>query len=239
MHSIQAAEITVTEIKLLSIFQVCDSFFPTGGYTQSFGMETYVQLGLVKNEETLTEFLTTYLKKAVANSDGLAIRLAYRAITESNIEMLVKLDDALDAQKVTREPREASIRIGRQILNTVQSLFNNPDLDTFLKLVRDNKIQGHQSLVYALLGHGLGWGEDLTVLCFMYSSVSVMVNNALKSVPLGQITGQKVLQNLRTPLLEAATMSKDLVFDDLGGVSPGLDVRAMQHEHLYSRMFAS
>ncbi|MDN3512784.1 MAG: urease accessory protein UreF [Candidatus Brocadia sp.] len=239
MHSIQAAEITVTEIKLLSILQVCDSFFPTGGYTQSFGLETYVQLGIVKDEETLFEFLSTYLKRAVANSDGLVIRLAYRAFSENDMEMIVRLDDALDAQKVAREPREASIRIGRQILNTVQSLLNTPNSDPFLKLVRENKVQGHQSLVYAHLGHRLDWGEDITVLAFMYSSVSAMVNNALKSVPLGQTTGQRVLQRLRVPVLEAAAMSKDLVFDDLGGVSPGLDVRAIQHEYLYARMFAS
>lgn len=241
MHSMQAADITVTEEKLLSLWQVCDSFFPTGGYTQSYGLETYIQLGLVKDEESLTEFLSTYLTKATALSEGLAIRLAYRAIVNGNTDILIQLDEILEAQKLAREPREASVKIGRQFLNTVKLLLTTPALESYINLVKEGKAQGHKALTFALLGHGFDWGEDLTVLAFMYSTASGMVNNAIRAVPLGQTTGQNVLQNLRVRGLvaEAAEISKELTIDDIGAVSPGLEIRAMQHEHLYSRLFAS
>jgi len=237
----QAADITVTEEKLLSLWQVCDSFFPTGGYTQSYGLETYIQLGLVKDEESLTEFLSTYLTKATALSEGLAIRLAYRAIVNGNTDILIQLDEILEAQKLAREPREASVKIGRQFLNTVKLLLTTPALESYINLVKEGKAQGHKALTFALLGHGFDWGEDLTVLAFMYSTASGMVNNAIRAVPLGQTTGQNVLQNLRVRGLvaEAAEISKELTIDDIGAVSPGLEIRAMQHEHLYSRLFAS
>jgi len=241
VHSMQAADITVTEEKLLSLWQVCDSFFPTGGYTQSYGLETYIQLGLVKDEESLTEFLSTYLTKATALSEGLAIRLAYRAIVNGNTDILIQLDEILEAQKLAREPREASVKIGRQFLNTVKLLLTTPALESYINLVKEGKAQGHKALTFALLGHGFDWGEDLTVLAFMYSTASGMVNNAIRAVPLGQTTGQNVLQNLRVRGLvaEAAEISKELTIDDIGAVSPGLEIRAMQHEHLYSRLFAS
>ncbi|MBS4007877.1 MAG: urease accessory protein UreF [Clostridium sp.] len=236
-----AAPITITEDKLLSLWQVCDSFFPTGGYTQSYGLETYIQLGLVRDEASLTDFLSTYLTRSAARSDGLAIRLAYRAIANGEIDILVKLDEILEAQKLAREPREASVKIGRQLLNTIKLLLTTPVLDSFISLVKEGKVQGHKALAFAILGHGFDWGEDLTVLAFMYSTASGMVNNAIRAVPLGQTTGQNVLQNLRVGgfVALAAAMSKELTIDDLGAVSPGLEIRAMQHEQLYSRLFAS
>jgi urease accessory protein len=241
VHSTQAADITINEEKLLSLWQVCDSFFPTGGYTQSYGLETYVQLGLVKNEASLTEFLATYLTRAAARSEGLAIRLAYRAIVNGDMDTLVKLDEILEAQKLARESREASVKVGRQFLNTVKLLFTTPALESFINLVKEGRAQGHKALAFAILGHGFDWGEDLTVLAFMYSTVSGMVISAIRSVPLGQTTGQKVLQNLRVngSVAKAAAMSKGLTINDLGAVSLGLEIRAMQHEHLYSRLFAS
>jgi urease accessory protein len=241
VHFIPAPDITITEEKLLSLWQVCDSFFPTGGYTQSYGLETYIQLSLVKDGESLTEFLSSYLIEATARLDGLVVRLAYRAIVSSNMDIIVKLDEILEAQKLAREPREASVKIGRQFLNTIKNLLTTPELESYANLVKEGKAQGHKALAFAFLGHGFDWGEDLSVLAFMYSTASGMVNSAIRAVPLGQTTGQNVLQNLRLRgiVAKAAAMSKALTIDDIGAVAPGLEIRAMQHEQLYSRLFAS
>jgi len=241
VHSIPLEGIPIPETRLLSLWQVCDSFFPTGGYIHSYGLETYIQRGLVRDEASLTEFLSTYLIRAVARSEGLAIRLAYRAIREDDLEVLIQLDEVLDAQKLAREPREASAKVGRQFLNTGKLLCVTPALEAFLGLVREGKVQGHKALSFALVGHGFDWGEDITVLAFMYITANGMVTNAVRAVPLGQTTAQSVLQNLRTngSVARAAGMSRGLTINDLGAVVPALDIRAMQHEQLYSTLFAS
>jgi urease accessory protein len=62
---------------------------------------------------------------------------------------------------------------------------------------------------------------------------------ALKSVPLGQTDGQRVLLALsqRIPaVVEGAAAVKD---DDLSNLAPGLALLSARHETQYSRIFRS
>jgi urease accessory protein len=61
----------------------------------------------------------------------------------------------------------------------------------------------------------------------------------VKSVPLGQVSGQRLLLSLR-PELEAASQHAQLLADDeLSNWSPGLSLLSMQHEMQYSRLYRS
>lgn len=43
----------------LLLLQICDPTFPIGAYTHSFGLETYVQLGLVHDEGSAREHMVS------------------------------------------------------------------------------------------------------------------------------------------------------------------------------------
>ena len=48
---------TPTDSALLRLFQIHDSAFPIGSYTQSYGMETYIQEDLIRTKEDLIDLL--------------------------------------------------------------------------------------------------------------------------------------------------------------------------------------
>ena len=64
---------------LLTLLQLTDSFFPTGAFAHSFGLETYVQRALVNDPETFDMFLRSTLHHGFRNSDAVAIGLTYKA----------------------------------------------------------------------------------------------------------------------------------------------------------------
>lgn len=228
-----------TEAALLSLLQISDSFFPTGAFTQSYGLETYVQEGLVSSREALEELLTTYLMENLATSDCLAMLLAYRAAVQEDWTVVAELDQLLAAQKLARESREASYKTGRRMLQVVQRLYPSSGLDKFAEMIKEGSVQGHHALVFGLVSATLGLGEKEAALAFVYTATSGMVNNAVRLVPLGQNDGQWVLTSLLDIMQQTVEISLQLGLEDVGTTSPALEIRGMQHERLYSRLFMS
>ena len=66
-----------------------------------------------------------------------------------------------------------------------------------------------------------------------------MVTNCVKTIPLSQTSGQKILAGCYSCLSDVLVRVKALTEDDLCLSAPGFDVRGMQHESLYSRIYMS
>lgn len=47
----------IKEIRRFFLLQVNDALFPIGGYSHSQGLETYIQQGIVHDEETAAEYI--------------------------------------------------------------------------------------------------------------------------------------------------------------------------------------
>ena len=62
---------------------------------------------------------------------------------------------------------------------------------------------------------------------------------AVRLVPLGQTDGQRLLHELQPCCLELVQRYAHLTPDDAWNGAPGLDIRSMQHERLYSRLCRS
>ena len=72
----------IKEIRRFFLLQVNDALFPIGGYSHSQGLETYIQQGIVHDEETAAEYIGKKLKLNLACTDLLGVRLAYELCIE-------------------------------------------------------------------------------------------------------------------------------------------------------------
>ena len=70
----------------LSLFQLCDSNFPTGAFSHSYGLETYIQEDKVHDQESFFQWLCVYLNEQLIYSDGLACRLVYEALEKEDLQ---------------------------------------------------------------------------------------------------------------------------------------------------------
>ena len=59
------------------LLQINDSLFPIGGYSHSYGLETYIQKGLVSDGSTARLYIENRLRCSLLYTDLLAVRLAY------------------------------------------------------------------------------------------------------------------------------------------------------------------
>ena len=114
-----------------------------------------------------------------------------------------------------------------------------PAIDRLHAMQQQGKVAAHHALVLGVLGWELGWEERVVVEAAGYQWLSAMVSAALRLLPLGQLAGQRLLMTLLTSLPAMAADIQHQSWDDLSTAAPEFDVRAMQHETLYSRLFQS
>ena len=65
------------------------------------------------------------------------------------------------------------------------------------------------------------------------------VTNCVKSIPLSQTQGQQLLCKCYDTFDEVISKLDELTIDDLCLSTPGFDIRCMQHENIYSRLYMS
>ncbi|MGE7622994.1 urease accessory protein UreF [Viridibacillus sp. NPDC096237] len=225
--------------KILSLFQLCDSNFPTGAFSHSFGLESYIQENKVHDQETFFGWLQVYLHEQLIYSDGLACRLAFEALVEDNLQKVWNLDRLLTVQNLPRETREGTQMIGKRMLQLTTTLYDMPILSLYKEEIKNKNVFGHPSIVFAIVAHGLSVSKEEAIQYHLYSSISSQVQNAVRAIPLGQTAGQTISHKFIPEITLAVERIMQLSEDDFGIVSPGIELSQMNHERVNIRIFMS
>ena len=231
-----STERTASSNSLLKLLQLTDSFFPTGGFAHSFGLETYVQSGAITDRATFEEYLRSVLRSGLRQADVIALVLAYRATC---IGAVLEIDNRLTALKPSIEAREGGIRIGKQFLRNARILGADSLIIDYDDGVREGSCAGHYPVAYGLVASAVEIDRSSAVLGYLHGYAVGQVSAAVRLIPLGATEGQLVLRSLHSELVEIAEFSLDVDMDSMECFTPGLEIRSMQHERLYSRLFIS
>ena len=230
---------------LLTLLQLVDSFFPTGAFAHSFGLETYVQNGLVTDQPSCEELLRNALQDAIRNTDAISLALAYKSaltyvnVPDASIGRIADLDMRLTALKLPRESRNGSVHIGKQFLRNARQLVQHPVLDAYEKRIRSKNCGGHHAIAHGLVAAAASIELPDALLGYLHTYVVGQVSAAVRLIPLGATEGQLTIHALHPYLMEITEFAQNANLDDLAAFTPGLDIRSMQHERLYSRLFIS
>ncbi len=222
------------------LLQINDALFPIGGYTQSYGLETYVQKGIISNRQTAQKFIQSELETAMLYSELLPAALAYNYAKNNDLNKLAKLEAMSRAARSARELREASQKIGNRFIKTVETLPLDFDITFFNSYTAKCKTIGlSHCIAYGVFCAIAGIEKSLMLSAFLYSQTSGFVVNCVKLIPLSQTEGQKILYSLQSEFDRLLDMLDDLGEEDLFLSCPALDIASMQHEKLYFRLYMS
>lgn len=222
------------------LLQVNDALFPIGGYSHSYGLETYIQKGIVHDEDSAEEFIHKRLEYNFLYNEFLAVRLGWEYAVRGDLTAISRLEEIMEAGKIPRETREASRKLGSRFIKTLSALEIPRENRVFEEYREARKGKSvHHAVAYGVFCGAAGITREEAQEHFLYAQTSAMVTNCVKTIPLSQSSGQKLLSGCY-PLLQKLTREvKELGEEWLGLSGPGFDLRCMQHEGLYSRIYMS
>lgn len=222
------------------LLQVNDALFPIGGYSHSYGLETYIQKGIVHDEDSAEEFIHKRLEYNFLYNEFLAVRVGWEYAVRGDLTAISRLEEIMEAGKISRETREASRKLGSRFIKTLSALEIPRENRVFEEYREARKGKSvHHAVAYGVFCGAAGITREEALEHFLYAQTSAMVTNCVKTIPLSQSSGQKLLSGCY-PLLQKLTREvKELGEEWLGLSGPGFDLRCMQHEGLYSRIYMS
>lgn len=231
--------ITETTHWLAGLLQTSDSFYPTGAYAHSHGLEGLVQAGVVRDRDTLRSFLHEWVLPPLVRGDLAIAARAWTAAGEppdwERLRSLCLLGSGL---RGARELREAAESIGRQRLALAARLRGGLAAE-FDRRVEEGGWPVPAGVAAAVEGRTIGLPVAAVLAAQVYATVAGLVAAAMKLLRLGQNACQTLLAELltRTPALVAAALAVEEA--DIGAFNPWWDIAAARHETADFRLFIS
>jgi urease accessory protein len=224
---------------LLRLLQLSDPALPVGGFSHSAGLETYVQSGIVKDAATARAFITGMLLQNIHYTDAALVPLAYDAITGNQFTGIQQLDDLCTAVKLPKEMRQASQKLGIRLIKIFQPLCNDEWLNRYATAIQAKQLHGHYCLAFGIIAHALQIERTDALTGFYYNAAAGFVTNCVKLIPLSQQVGQELLFSLQPLITMLVKKNQRPEIEMIGLCCTGFDIRSMQHEQLYSRLYMS
>jgi urease accessory protein len=220
---------------LLRLLHLTDATLPIGGFSHSGGLE----VGMVRDAATAKEFIVQMLSQNIQYSDAALLSLAYDAATENDLSKIILLDDECTAIKLPKEMRQASNKLGLRLLKIFQPLYANTFVDAYAAAIKDKKAMGHYCIVFAIAANAFGINKQDALSGFYYNVAAGFVTNCVKLIPLSQQSGQMILVGLHNLIDSLVKKSMQPAEELIGLCCTGFDIKSMQHERLYSRLYMS
>ncbi len=227
--------------KLFYLLQINDALFPIGGYSHSQGLETYIQKGIVHDQASAAQYLRQKLRWSIAPAELLAVRLVHEYAGTADLSGILRIETILDASRIPGEQRDASRKMGARFAKTMGKLkLPIPPNNIFHQYLHasEGKSMNH-CCIYSVFCSAMEMELDDTLTHYLYAQTSAMATNCVKTIPLSQSAGQQLLTGCYPCMQELIQQVKGQTEDDLCLSAPGFDIRGIQHERLYSRIYMS
>jgi urease accessory protein len=209
---------------------------PVGAYSYSQGLEWAIECGDVNDLDTAKTWIGDVLHTYQANFELPVLHRLYQAWQAEDWEAVNDWDSFYKSGRDTAEALAETKQMGYSLVRLLNDIKELPeDLLFSVKSLKEPAFptiyaaiaQTWQIPVRDMLqGYAWGWLEN-------------QASASMKSVPLGQVAGQKILLALGETLPSVVAHAMLLQDDEISNFNPLLSIAGCLHETQYSRLFRS
>jgi urease accessory protein len=218
------------------LLQMASQAFPIGGYSHSQGLESAVDGGLVGDEAAVQCWILDVLRFSMSSYELPVLRRMTAAWQSHDERVLMLLNDEFLASRESAELRRATVQMGFSLRELLKAL---PDLPETLQTTAARIVE--PSLPCLWSGLATAWSieprDSMVAYAWTWAENQVLV--AMKSVPIGQAAGQRILLHVGAQIARAAAGWLSIAEETHSNFAPGLAILSSRHETQYSRLFRS
>lgn len=218
---------------LLRLLHLASPSLPTGAFAYSQGLEWVIAAGWVRNAGDLAAWLEDLVRHSLAHVDIPLLGLMYKACRERNASDLVRWCDHLLALRETHELRLEEKNRGRAVAALLEGL-RVPLSAKEKAIVAESQLAG-----FALAAAHWNVPLDEAATGYAWSWLENQVLAGIKTIPLGQTQGHRILLQMDETVITAVALGLGLETDAIGVSSPALAIASSLHETQYTRLFRS
>jgi urease accessory protein len=229
-----------TANQLAALLQLASPALPIGAFSYSQGLEAAVNAKVVVDEASAGAWIRSQFEQSFLPRELFSLQAAFQEIERiannpwpADLSELSEIDQAFVASRDSAEGRLETRQLGASLCRWLNSIAPDHPIGRTLAALRELQ-EGNIASPCAFAGAGLSQGlsMEMTRFAWAFSWLENQVQAAVKLVPLGQSSGQRLLLSLRPlsglePPIEAWTCA------------PMASLLMMRHERQYSRLFRS
>jgi urease accessory protein len=221
---------------LIHLLQLVSPSLPVGAYSYSQGLEVAMEKGIVTNDVSARLWISDQLQQVLAYFEAPVFWRLLAAFSARDQAAVSMWSERFLASRDSAEFRAETIQMGYSLGKLVTDL---QIADPSLLAILHSQPELSLPCALACAAVALSVPHDAALLGMLFSWTENQVLVCVKSVPLGQVAGQRLLLSLRSEIEAAAITAQQLKDDQLSSWSPGLSLLSMQHEVQYSRLYRS
>ncbi|XDZ66471.1 urease accessory protein UreF [Alphaproteobacteria bacterium LSUCC0684] len=191
--------------------------FPIGGFSYSHGLERAINQGLVKDAESLQDWIASIISHGTGRNDALFIQAAFKG---------EDCNDLCLGLAAGRERHQETVEMGRAFTNVVNESYGLALPDGLAYPV-----------AVGVAASKLGLDPGLTIQSYLQAFASNLISVGVRNIPIGQMAGQSCLVRLMPGIHKLKDEVDVSSLDDLGGSALIADIVSMQHEYDDVRMY--
>ncbi len=220
---------------LMQLMWLASPALPIGGFSYSECLEAAVDTARAATENEASAWLEDHLHLSLARSDLPAVAQAIPAWRAGDHARIATLNAWVLQTRESSELRAQTEQMGKSLLDWLRNHTTAKPAQIAVLATQSPTYPVAYALAASatqaplrecLLAYAFGWAEN-------------MVQAAIKSVPLGQSAGQRILSALTAQIPSAVDHALALDDDTRQAFSPMLAILSSQHEVQYSRLFRS
>ena len=222
---------------LLQLIWLASPALPVGGFSYSEALEAAVDAGWVTNEAQTAGWLLDQLHLGLARSEIAVVARAFGAWRRDQPEAARELNDWFLQTRETHELRRQAEQMGRSLVEWLKN--RGAPVDPRVQILASFLPAPSWPAAFALAAAQTGASARDALLSFAFGWAENMVQAAMKTVPLGQAAGQRVLAALAAELPAQVARGLALAPGERQAFTPMLAILSARHETQYSRLFRS
>jgi len=217
---------------LLQLIWLASPALPVGGFSYSEGLEAGIEWAGISTEQAAADWLSDQLCLSLARSDLPVVAQAVPAWRTGDLPRIHALNDWVFQTRESAEFLLQSEQMGRSFVEWTK--LHHPDAASYF-----HGWTASYPVAFAFAGSRTDAAVRDIALAFAFGWAENMSAAAVKSVPLGQSAGQRMLGRLAAEIPVAVDHALGLGDEDRQAFSPMLAVLSARHETQYSRLFRS